>query len=109
MKHIALLLVVVMCLATPVFAGDKEHSGSMTGWICNEKCVKETAGKSTCDTSCTETSGDFVFIDDQGKVSKIANQDKAKPMAGKKVKMEGTMDKDTGMLSIQNMVEYGGG
>ncbi len=100
MKRIAWVVVTLLCSAMLLFAGDKGKAHDMTGWVCNDKCVSQTAGKATCDASCTDTSGDYVFIDDKGKVDKIANQDMAKPMSGKKVKMKATMDKDTHMLTI---------
>jgi hypothetical protein len=89
------------------FAGD-EKKPEMSGWICYAKCVDQSSAKATCDQHCTETSGDIVFINDNGKVTKIANQDVAKPMCGKKVKMNATMDKDSDMLAIQNVIEYRG-
>jgi len=109
MKRIASLVVLLLCSATLLFAGDKGKMTDMTGWICYDKCVQQTAGKATCDTSCTDTSGEAVFIDDKGTVTKISNQELAKPMCGKKVKMKARMDKDSGMLAVQNIVEYGGG
>jgi hypothetical protein len=45
----------------------------MSGWICDSKCVKQDAGKASCDASCAEKGGDTVFVDDQGKATKIAN------------------------------------
>lgn len=73
-------------------AVDKDKGGmEMTGWVCNSKCVKQDADKASCDATCKEKGGDVVFIDDQGKSWKVANQKMAKSHAGKKVKMMGSM------------------
>jgi hypothetical protein len=48
-----------------------------------------------CTLACTEK-GKFVFVNAEGKVLEIANQDFAqlKEMAGESVKLTGEMDKD---------------
>jgi hypothetical protein len=78
-------------------AQDKSKGTEMTGTICDQKCVKQDAGKAACDSSCTEKSGDAVFVDDQGKATKIANPKMAKGKMGKKVKVHGEMMKDDSM------------
>ncbi len=108
MKRAAWLLVVVLCSATFLFAGEKKKSHEMTGWICNAKCVTQAAAKATCDQSCSEKDGDVVFVDAKGRVTKISNPEMAMPHAGKKVKMKAAMD-DSGMLAIENISLYGGG
>src|SRR5512142_1910612 len=100
MKRMAGVLAMVMCTAALVYAGDSAKGQDMTGWICNSKCVTQTANKSTCDKNCTETTGDVVFISNKGTVSKIENQDKVSSMGGKKVKMKASMDKDSGMMHV---------
>jgi hypothetical protein len=93
MRQIAGL--VVLLFISSVFmaaeAKDKAAGMEMTGVVCHSKCVKQDAEKSSCDANCKEKSGDVVFIDDQGKSFKIANQKMAKSHAGKKVKMKGKM------------------
>jgi hypothetical protein len=102
----AWLLVAVLCSSALMYAGEgkdkKDDAGkgkSMSGMICNSKCVTETGGKSSCNKSCSETTGDVVFIDSKGAVMKIENQDKVMPMAGKKVKMKAAM-MDGGMMHV---------
>ena len=115
MRRIALLLVAMLCMGIVAYAdemgkGRNEGKGTaMTGWLCNSKCVKTSGSKNTCDKSCTATEGDIVFIDSQGKVDNIANQDMVKPHAGKKVKMMAAMNKDTKMLQVYEVTpEYRG-
>jgi hypothetical protein len=59
----------------------------MTGTICNSKCVVQQSNAPTCDKSCTDTSGDCVFVSDRGHVMKIENPKMAMPHMGKHVKM----------------------
>jgi hypothetical protein len=124
MRRIAAILVVV--LASVAFAAaqydastsqdkdktatsDKSKAGGMemTGSICNSQCVKQDAGKTSCDSSCTEKSGDWVFVDDQGKQYKIADQKMAKKHANKKVKMMGSMNGD--MMEPSQIVDLNPG
>lgn len=97
MKRTAALLALALGSTMLMSAQDKSKGTEMTGTICDQKCVKQDAGKSACDTSCTEKSGDAVFVDDQGKATKIANPKMAKGKMGKKVKVHGEMMKDDSM------------
>ena len=108
MKRMAWVLVAVLCSSVLMYAGGgkdkKDDAGkgkSMTGMICNSKCVTTSGNKSSCNSSCSEASGDVVFIDSKGKMMKIDNQDKAMPMAGKKVKVKGSMMGD--MMHIDDI------
>ncbi len=109
MKRIAWLLAATLCSAMLLFAGENNNPKEMIGWVCNAKCVDQSSGQPTCNKNCSETVGEVVLIQDNGTITKIANQDMAKPMSGKKCKVKGTMDPDTGMIAVQNIVEYGGG
>jgi hypothetical protein len=97
MKRTAALLALALGSTMLMSAQDKGKGTEMTGTICDQKCVKQDAGKSACDASCTEKSGDAVFVDDQGKATKIANPKMAKGRMGKKVKVHGEMMKDDSM------------
>jgi hypothetical protein len=109
MKRIACLLVAVLVLGISLFAGDMGKATEMTGWLCNNKCVAQTAGHAACDQNCADKSGDVVMVDDQGNVFKIANQDKVKGLAGKKAKMKCRPvkgEKDT--MYVDTVTLYGG-
>jgi hypothetical protein len=88
MKRIAWLLAAVLMAGVSLFAEDTGKATDMSGWLCNNKCVTQSAGHAACDQRCADKSGDVVLVDDQGRVFKIANQDKVKLHAGKKVKMK---------------------
>jgi hypothetical protein len=108
MKRSAWLLVTIFCSAIFLFAGDKNNSMDMTGWVCNAKCVDQSSGTATCNKNCSESAGEVVFIDAKGQVLQISNQEKALPMAGKKCKMKAKMDANTGKIAVQNIEEYAG-
>lgn len=112
MKRIAGLLAIVLGSWLLMYAQNQgEYTGQsqskgheMTGWICNSKCVTHTAAKAACDETCTDTSGDVVFVEDTGTVTKIANTDKVMDKMGKKVKVRGEMMKDQDMMQIYDVV-----
>ena len=109
MKKMAWVLVFVLGLGVSLFAEDMGKATEMTGWLCNNKCVAQTAGRAACDLGCTDKSGDVVLVDDHGQVYKIANQDKVMSNAGKKVKMKCRPvkgEKDT--MYVDSFSLYGG-
>ena len=108
MKRLVLLVVaVVLCSAALLQSAapqDKDKTEerkmmSMTGMVCNEKCVTTTGDKSSCNKDCSETAGELAFVDSEGKLFKIDNQDKAMPMAGKQVKVKCKM-MDNGKMHL---------
>ena len=88
MKQRGVLFIGVLCLATTLFAQDanKSQQKQVAGTICNSACVVAQSNLSTCDRNCTDKSGDVVLVDDQGKVTKIANPKVAMPYMNKRVK-----------------------
>jgi hypothetical protein len=104
MKRMAALLALALGTAMLMSAQDKSKGTEMTGMICDQKCVKQDAGKSACDAGCTEKSGNAVFVDDEGKATKIANPKVATGKMGKKVKIHGEMMKDKDMMKVYDVV-----
>jgi hypothetical protein len=102
MKRIAGLFTMVLALMMLVYAQDNNKPMEMTGWICNSKCVNHDKPTATCNASCTETSGDVVFIDEQGKTTKISNPAMVKGHMGKKMKVKCEM-KD-GEMQIDQII-----
>lgn len=107
MKRLVCIIVLVFAVNPLLFAGDKDKGSDMTGTVCDQKCVKQDAGKASCDTSCTEQSGQAMFIDDQGKAWKVANPAMCKGKMGKKVKVNGKQMEDPGTLWINSISIYG--
>ena len=108
MKRIAVLLAIVLG-SVMVYAQEKPQGIDMTGTICDSKCVTHSAGQSACDLQCTQTGGDAVFIEDNGKVTKIANPEKVKGSMGKRVKARCEMMKDQNMMNIYEIYSLGPG
>jgi hypothetical protein len=121
MKRIAGLLIFVLGSVMFVAAQDQDKDRDkaaatsdskagameMTGVICNAKCVKQDAGKASCDNTCKTKDGDVVFVDDQGKSFNIANQKMAKKHSGKQVKMKGAMKGE--MIQVEQLVDLNPG
>ncbi len=94
MKRTVALLTLVLILGSTAFLYAQDQSGAaeLNGWICNSRCVKWLNGRATCDVDCHTgiLSGrpTIVFVDDQGKTTRIANPKLVKPFIGKKVKVK---------------------
>jgi hypothetical protein len=93
MKRIAVILLLVLGSAV-LLPAQENKVNELTGTICDQKCVKQDAGKSACDLSCTERSGEAFFIDDQGKATKIANPQVCKGKMNQKAKVRAEMKKN---------------
>ena len=108
MRRMAGLLALLLGCTLSLAAQDKGKSDSkgteMTGVLCNAKCVKQDAGKAACDSGCTEKSKDVVFIDDQGKATKVANPKMAKGKMGKPVKVHGEMMQGKDEMKLYDVV-----
>ena len=83
MKRLAWLCLTVLCSAILLNAQDKGNP--VSGWVCDKKCVVQSADRTTCDPDCTERSGAAVFINEQGTVSKISNYEHCSPHMNKHV------------------------
>ncbi|HKF20625.1 MAG TPA: hypothetical protein VKE93_03590 [Candidatus Angelobacter sp.] len=103
MKRTAQLIVIVLASLALLYAQESQTM-EMTGTICNSACVKQSAGQASCDASCSDKSGDAVFVDDSGKVSKISNPDKVTGKMGQKVKVKCKMNKDKEAMEILDVV-----
>ncbi|HEY1263025.1 MAG TPA: DUF5818 domain-containing protein [Terriglobales bacterium] len=68
-----------------------------TGYIVDEACASKKAmwGNEKCAQSCIGKGQQAVLVNEEGKVYKIADQDKVKEHAGHKVTISGTMNGDT--------------
>jgi hypothetical protein len=108
MKRIAVLLVMVLG-SVMLYAQEQPKGVEMTGTICDSKCVTQSAGQSACDPKCAQTGGEAVFIEDNGKVTKIANPEKVKGSMGKRVKARCEMMKDQNTMNIYEIYSLGPG
>jgi hypothetical protein len=91
MKKLTVLAALIGAMALSAMAAD------WTGYIIDQNCAKNKAmlGNVQCAQSCIRRGAAAVLVTDDGKIYKIADQDKVKEDAGKKVTISGTMKEDT--------------
>lgn len=99
MKKLAVAVVLVLSLFALSAA-----AGEWSGYISDVNCAKAGKGASDdhakCAQSCAKRGNALVLVSD-GKVIKIANQDKVQDHAGHKVTITGKLDGDT--LTVDNV------
>jgi len=74
-----------------------------SGYIIDKNCASKKAmwGNAQCAESCIKRGAPAVLVTEDGKVYSIADQDKVKDSAGKKVTITGTMKGDT--ISVESI------
>ena len=79
------------------FSAISVMAADWTGYVIDEKCSgkKEMLGNTACAEKCIKGGSAAVLVTEEGKVYKIANQDKITAHGGHKVTISGTMDGDT--------------
>ena len=94
-KFVGLWLIYLLLIAAPSLAGTK---GEWTGWLSDAKCAANGAKASHkgCTLKCIDAGQAMVFVkEDDKKVFKLENSEKAKSLAGEKVKLSGSLEGDT--------------
>jgi len=68
-----------------------------TGYIIDKSCAskKDMWGDEACAKRCIGRGSPAVLVTEDGKIYNVANQDKVKESAGKKVTVSGKIDGDT--------------
>ena len=68
-----------------------------TGYVIDKSCASKKGmwGNEACAKNCIKRGDPAVFVTEDGKIYNIAEQDKVKDVAGKKVTITGKMDGDT--------------
>lgn len=91
MKAITAVGLITMGLAAALMAE------TFTGTVMDEKCSGNAAMRTNaaCIDKCIKGGSPAVLVTPEGKVYKIANQDKILSSAGKNVSVDGKLDKDT--------------
>jgi len=71
-------------------------AADMTGYIVDKSCASKKGmwGNEQCAQSCIKRGDPAVFVTEDGKIYQVAEQDKAKSFAGKKVSISGKVDGD---------------
>jgi hypothetical protein len=91
MKKLIAALALTSAMAVSAFAAD------FTGYIVDQNCAsnKKMLGDEACAKRCMGRGAPAVLATEEGKIYKIADQDKVKELAGKKVTVTGKMENDT--------------
>lgn len=93
-KRLTILAAAVLAAALFAFSADKS---TLTGVVSDSHCGAKHAAASdaaaTCVGKCVAGGASYVLVAD-GKVYQVDNQDKFKDLAGKSVKVTGTVDGD---------------
>jgi hypothetical protein len=88
-------------LAVFAFAAMSAMAADFTGYIVDASCAAKQGAKSAsddhagCATRCIKGGAAAVLVNSEGKVFKIANQDKVTAHAGHKVTITGKADGET--------------
>jgi hypothetical protein len=87
----------ILALALAAGFSTSVMAAQFKGYIIDEKCSKVAAmkGDADCANKCIKAGSPAVLLTDDGKVYKIANQDKVVAMAGKQVTINGKESADT--------------
>jgi Protein of unknown function (DUF5818) len=85
------------------FAAISAMAADWTGYVIDKNCAskKEMWGNEACAQSCIKKGAAAVFVTEDGKIYQVANQDKVKESAGKKVTISGKMEGDT--ITVDNV------
>jgi hypothetical protein len=99
MKKTFALISLAAAISATAMAAD------ITGYIIDEKCSKVTSmrGNVDCANKCIKAGSPAMLVTDDGKVYKIAEQDKVVADAGKKVTLSGKLSGDT--ISVSKIKE----
>lgn len=91
-----ILAIFALCAATGMAA-------DVTGYIVDKNCAGKKAmwTNEQCSKACIEKGSPAVLVTEDGKVYNVANQDKVKESAGKKVTVTGDIAGDT--ITVANL------
>jgi len=81
----------ILALALAAGFAASAMAAEYKGYIIDEKCSKTASMKNDvdCANKCIKAGSPAVLVSDNGKIYKIANQDKVVPLAGKDVTITG--------------------
>jgi hypothetical protein len=99
MKKLTVMAVLTAAMSFSAMAAE------WTGYIVDKNCAskKEMLGNVQCAQACIKRGAAAVLVTDDGKVYSIADQDKVKDAAGKKVTISGTMKAES--ISVDSVKE----
>jgi len=86
-----------------MLAAGSAMAAEWTGYIIDQACAskKEMLGNVACAQGCIKRGSPAVLVTDDGTIHKIADQDKVKEFAGKKVTITGSLDE--GAIKVESV------
>lgn len=110
MKKTVLGVALGMLLAGAAFAGEAVK-GQWTGWVTDSHCGARGANKdhtAACVEKCMKTGKAQLWIESEKKGHDLTSFDKVKPLVGSLITVTGTMDKDTGAITVESAAKAAG-
>jgi hypothetical protein len=110
-----LVLIVAMLMISATFSFGKNAEKTYTGEVMDSQCAKmgnhdagyKMTGTNTpkdCAQACVKAGGKYVLYDAVAKTAyELDDQDKAKDLAGQKVKVEGTLNRATKAIHVDKI------
>jgi hypothetical protein len=102
MKRILFIVLAAASLSTTSFAA----SGSWEGWVSDNRCGAKVDAE--CSKTCLKQGATLVFVTAEKSVVKVTNPDALKDHVGQHVRVKGTLDKDTNMLTVSDIKPIAG-
>jgi hypothetical protein len=113
MKKLGLIVVMLMIAATVSFGkkADKTYAGEIMDSQCSKMGNHDAGYKLTgtntpkdCALACVKAGGKFILYDATAKTAyELDDQDRAKDLAGQKVKVEGTLNSSTKTIHVDKI------
>jgi hypothetical protein len=82
--------------------------GEWTGWVTDTHCGVRGATKdhtAACVEKCMKTGKAQLWIESEKKGHDLTSFDKVKPLVGSRVTVTGTMDSETGAITVESAVK----
>lgn len=100
------LLAVALCVlfGGAALAGEAVK-GEWTGYVTDTHCGERGANKdhtAACVEKCMKTGKAQLWIESEKKAHDLTSFDKVKPLVGSRITVKGTMDKETGAITVES-------
>ncbi len=92
---LTLLLTASVGMAAPRAAKSRTFIGSISDKMCGAKHMMAGKSDKECTLECVKGGSPLVLATAKGKIYDLSDQDKAKELAGQKVKVTGTLKGET--------------
>lgn len=100
-----LLILALSMMVTGGAIAAEAVKGEWTGWVTDTHCGARGANKdhtAACVEKCMKTGKAQLWIESEKKGHDLTGFDKVKPLVGNLITVKGTMDKDTGAITVES-------